>query len=127
MAPMIGLVKVAKCQLASRRSVRARGHFLGRGFDHLMNIAAGRERARTGAGQDHDADVVVGFDLGQLFIQLHRQLIAQRVEFFRTVQCDDRDTFDAFGENVLVAHERLLEVHHALQQKRRRGANERKG
>ena len=97
--------------------VRSRGHFFRRGFHHLHDVAAGGKGARPGAGKNYHARFIIVFDLGEFFIQLAGELVAEGVEFLGAIESDDGDFIDAFGEDILVTHVISPLVHRTLQQK----------
>src|SRR5262245_29519630 len=80
--------------------------FRGR-FDHLVNIATGRERPRTRAGQNNHADLIVALELFQLFVDLAAHFVAERISLFRSIRIDQGDLLWTPRQKVLVAHRRV--------------------
>src|SRR5262249_53620621 len=57
----------------------------------LVDVAAGREGALAGAGNDDAADAVVGLGLLDRVVQFGRELVAHGIELVRPVHRQDRD------------------------------------
>ena len=74
----------------------------------FVDVRPGHKGFITGAGQDQDAGVPIGFDPVQGERQLVQQLRTQGVEHLGAVEGDGGDTVILFNDDILVVHQSVL-------------------